>query len=144
MKTFMTQFSFKELHFQLGLLRHCKSSVQPNYVLYVHKLSIHYVHHWHCKWDCKNALAISKISKIVLILQFVDTAMGVDMKALQNGSSDYVEAVYQVKEAVAVRQRTPWYWPPWIYNMLPVGREVNRNTKLMHDFAYKVCGNDFK
>ena len=80
------------------------------------------------------------MSKIFLMLQFVDTAMGVDMKALQNGTSDYVKAVYQVKEAVAVRQRTPWYWPPWIYSMLPVGREVNRNTKLMHDFAYKVCG----
>lgn len=65
--------------------------------------------------------------------------MGVDMKALHNGKSDYVQAVYQVKEAIAVRQRSPWLWPKWIYNMLPVGRAETKNTKLMHDFAYKVC-----
>ena len=33
---------------------------------------------------------------------FSDTAMGVDMNALHNGESDYVKAVYQVKEAIAV------------------------------------------
>ena len=69
---------------------------------------------------------------------FSDTAMGVDMNALHNGESDYVKAVYQVKEAIAVRQRTPWLWPDFIYNALPVGREVKKNIKIMHDYAYKV------
>lgn len=71
-------------------------------------------------------------------IHFTDTAMGVEMNALENGESDYVKAVYQVKEAIAIRQRTPWYWPYWLYNMLPVGRAVNKNIKLMHDYAYKV------
>ncbi|XP_067928638.1 cytochrome P450 4V2-like [Watersipora subatra] len=67
-----------------------------------------------------------------------DTAMGVDMGALHDGESDYVKAVYLVKEAVAVRQRTPWYWPDFIYNSLPVGRKVNKAIDTMHQYAYKV------
>lgn len=60
------------------------------------------------------------------------------MDALDNGESEYVNAVYLVKEAIAVRQRTPWYWPEFLYDCLPVGRAVNHGINVMHQYAYKV------
>lgn len=69
---------------------------------------------------------------------FLDTAMGVDMNALNNGESDYVKAVYQVKETIAVRQRSPWLWPDLIFNATASGQLLKKNIKVMHDYAYKV------
>jgi len=75
----------------------------------------------------------------ILILIHTDTAMGVNMDALHNGESEYVKAVYLVKDAIAVRQRTPWYWPDFLYNYFtPMGWAVRRSINLMHQFAYKV------
>ena len=79
-------------------------------------------------------LVIFETSSCIL----ADTAMGVNMDALHHGHSDYVKAVYLVKAAIAVRQRTPWYWPDWIYDNLPVGREVNKGIDTMHSYAHKV------
>lgn len=67
-----------------------------------------------------------------------DTAMGINMNGLHHGDSEYVKAVYLVKDAIAVRQRTPWYWPDFIYHCLPIGRAVKEATALMHQYAYKV------
>lgn len=64
--------------------------------------------------------------------------MGTNIDALHNEDSEYVKAVYVVKDALAIRQRSPWYWPNFIYNNIPIGRKVNKGIKLMHEFAMKV------
>lgn len=64
--------------------------------------------------------------------------MGVNMDALHNQDNEYVKAVYLVKDAMAVRQRTPWYWPDVVYNNLPQGQKVNEAIDLMHQYALKV------
>lgn len=60
------------------------------------------------------------------------------MDALHNNGSDYVKAVYLVKDAIAVRQRTPWFWPDIVYDNLPIGKKVNQGIATMHKYAYKV------
>lgn len=68
----------------------------------------------------------------------LDTAMGVNMDALESGDSEYVKAVYLVKDAIAIRQRTLWYWPDFIYNRLAIGKACKKGIALMHQFTEKV------
>ena len=66
------------------------------------------------------------------------TAMGVDMEALQDTSSDYVKALNTIKVAISQRPQTPLYAFDIIYNILPAGRKHNQAIQLVHQFAYKV------
>ena len=69
---------------------------------------------------------------------FSDTAMGVKMDALHNSESDYVKAVFLVKDSMAIRQRSPWLWSDTIYYRLPQGKKVEAAIETMHQFAYTV------
>lgn len=64
--------------------------------------------------------------------------MGTQIDALHGNGLEYVEAVFCAKNIIAHRQRTPWLWPSFIFENLPVGRRLDRAIGVMHKKAYQV------
>nr|XP_022318084.1 cytochrome P450 4V2-like isoform X1 [Crassostrea virginica]XP_022318120.1 cytochrome P450 4V2-like isoform X1 [Crassostrea virginica] len=67
-----------------------------------------------------------------------ETAMGRTVEAQSNSDSDYVKSVNKMTELVLQRQRTPWYWPDFLYNTIGYGKEHDRCLKILHGFTNKV------
>ncbi|KAL4622360.1 cytochrome P450 4V2-like [Arapaima gigas] len=67
-----------------------------------------------------------------------ETAMGKKIFAQDNSDSDYVCSVYKMSDIITRRQRTPWFWPDFIYNLLGEGKEHKRNLKVLHSFTESV------
>ena len=64
--------------------------------------------------------------------------MGVQLDALENNESDYVNAVFFAKDTIFRRQRTPWLFNQFIFENLPIGRSLARSIKVLHQHAFKV------
>lgn len=43
-----------------------------------------------------------------------------------------------MSDIVSRRQRTPWFWPDFIYNCFGEGREHDKTLKILHSFTQKV------
>jgi hypothetical protein len=41
-------------------------------------------------------------------------------------------------EIIAMRSRSPWLWPDFIFNLLPIGRQQKKSLKVLHGFSQKV------
>ncbi|XP_062594490.1 cytochrome P450 4V2-like isoform X2 [Saccostrea cucullata] len=67
-----------------------------------------------------------------------ETAMGRTVDAQSNSESDYVKSVYKMTELVLQRQRTPWYWPDFLYNTIGYGKEHDKCLQILHGFTKKV------
>ena len=39
---------------------------------------------------------------------------------------------------INIRMRSPWLWPDFIFNHLPIGREHAKLLKILHGFSRKV------
>ncbi|XP_069680192.1 cytochrome P450 4C1-like isoform X1 [Periplaneta americana] len=66
-----------------------------------------------------------------------ESAMGTAVHA-QEGTSEYVNAVYDVTMAISKRVMQPLLYPDFIFNLTPLGRTHNKCLKIIHDFAKKV------
>ncbi|XP_033985126.1 cytochrome P450 4V2-like [Trematomus bernacchii] len=67
-----------------------------------------------------------------------ETAMGKKIYAQSNSDSEYVKSVYKMSDIISRRQRTPWFWPNFVYNYFGDGREHDRTLKVLHSFTNKV------
>ncbi|XP_037328235.1 cytochrome P450 4V2 [Pungitius pungitius] len=67
-----------------------------------------------------------------------ETAMGKKIHAQSHSDSEYVKSVYKMSDIVSRRQRTPWFWPDFVYNCFGEGREHDRTLKILHSFTHKV------
>ncbi|XP_028263336.1 cytochrome P450 4V8 [Parambassis ranga] len=67
-----------------------------------------------------------------------ETAMGKKVYAQSNSDSEYVRSVYKMSDIVSRRQRTPWFWPDFVYNYFGEGREQDKTLKILHSFTRKV------
>ncbi|XP_076001493.1 cytochrome P450 4V8 [Genypterus blacodes] len=67
-----------------------------------------------------------------------ETAMGKKVYAQNNSDSTYVQSVYKMSDIVSRRQRTPWFWPNFMYNCFGDGREHDKTLKILHSFTKKV------
>ncbi|XP_061108404.1 cytochrome P450 4V2 isoform X2 [Conger conger] len=67
-----------------------------------------------------------------------ETAMGKKIYAQNNSDSEYVQSVYKMSDIVTRRQRTPWFWPDFIYYFLGEGKEHNRRLEILHSFTESV------
>ncbi|KAL2077679.1 hypothetical protein ACEWY4_027183 [Coilia grayii] len=67
-----------------------------------------------------------------------ETAMGKKIDAQRNSNSEYVRSVYKMSDIITRRQRAPWFWPDWIYNLLGEGKEHLRRLKVLHNFTENV------
>ncbi|KAL7404326.1 hypothetical protein ABVT39_013145 [Epinephelus coioides] len=67
-----------------------------------------------------------------------ETAMGKKIYAQSNSDSEYVKCVYKMSDIISHRQRTPWFWPDFVYYFFGTGREHDKTLKILHSFTYKV------
>jgi len=54
----------------------------------------------------------------------------------ENGQCLYSSC--RMSDIITKRQRAPWLWPDWIYNMLQEGKEHSRRLKILHSFTKSV------
>ncbi|XP_038162073.1 cytochrome P450 4V2-like [Cyprinodon tularosa] len=67
-----------------------------------------------------------------------ETAMGRKIYAQSDSESEYVKCVYRMSDIVSLRQRTPWFWPDFIYYFFGEGKKHDKTLKTLHSFTYKV------
>ncbi|XP_053712540.1 cytochrome P450 4V2 [Synchiropus splendidus] len=67
-----------------------------------------------------------------------ETAMGKKIYAQSNSESEYVKCVYKMSDIISRRQRTPWFWPNFMYNYFGEGKEHDKTLRILHAFTYKV------
>ncbi|CAF1176401.1 unnamed protein product [Adineta steineri] len=92
-------------------------------------------------------LASMKLDKEVNLYSYIascaldiicETAMGLNIGAQHQRNSEYVDAVLKLTDLILKRQRMPWMWPDFVFNLLPEGREHNRCLNIVHQFTKKV------
>lgn len=91
--------------------------------------------------------------------------MGKKIYAQSNSESEYVKCVYRsgpslsrgsvtgsngvshilhfvlvsrMSDIISRRQRTPWFWPDFMYYVFGDGREHDSNLRVLHSFTSKV------
>ncbi|XP_037546350.1 cytochrome P450 4V2 [Nematolebias whitei] len=67
-----------------------------------------------------------------------ETAMGKKIHAQSDSESEYVKCVYRMSDIVSHRQRTPWFWPDFMYYIFGQGKEHDKTLKVLHSFTQKV------
>uniref|UniRef100_A0A3Q3LWB7 Cytochrome P-450AROM n=1 Tax=Mastacembelus armatus TaxID=205130 RepID=A0A3Q3LWB7_9TELE len=67
-----------------------------------------------------------------------ETAMGKKIYAQSNSDSEYVKSVYKMSDIISRRQRTPWFWPDFVYRYFGNRWEHDKTLKVLHTFTYKV------
>ncbi|KAM4585096.1 cytochrome P450 4V8 [Odontesthes bonariensis] len=67
-----------------------------------------------------------------------ETAMGKKIYAQSNSDSEYVQSVYRMSDIVSRRQRTPWFWPDFMYYHFGEGKEHDKTLKILHSFTNRV------
>ncbi|XP_015687266.1 cytochrome P450 4V2 [Protobothrops mucrosquamatus] len=67
-----------------------------------------------------------------------ETAMGKNIGAQKNKNSDYVKAVQSMSDLIHHRQKSPWLWPNFLYNMSGKGKQHYMNLKILHSFTDKI------
>ncbi|CAF1109070.1 unnamed protein product [Adineta steineri] len=92
-------------------------------------------------------LACMKLDKEVNLYSYIascaldiicEAAMGLNIGAQHQRNSEYVDAVLKLTDLILKRQRMPWMWPDFLFNLLPEGREHNRCLNIVHQFTKKV------
>ncbi|XP_061769031.1 cytochrome P450 4V2-like isoform X7 [Nerophis ophidion] len=67
-----------------------------------------------------------------------ETAMGKKINAQSDSESEYVQSVYKMSDIVSRRQRSPWFWPAFMYKYFGEGKVHDRTLKTLHSFTYEV------
>ena len=62
--------------------------------------------------------------------------MGVDVKALESGDSDYIKSLLVIKDLTDEKSRD--LTPRFLYNLTPTGRKFRQAVEFTQEFAYKV------
>ncbi|XP_028816482.1 cytochrome P450 4V7 [Denticeps clupeoides] len=83
-------------------------------------------------FDCFSLITLCALDIIC------ETAMGRNIYAQSNSDSEYVRSVYKMSDIITRRQRMPWFWPDWIYNLLGEGKEHQKRLRILHSFTESV------
>ncbi|XP_041838200.1 cytochrome P450 4V2 [Melanotaenia boesemani] len=83
-------------------------------------------------FNCSNHVTLCALDIIC------ETAMGKKIFAQSNSESEYVKSVYKMSDIVSRRQRTPWFWPDFVYYYIGEGKEHDKTLKILHSFTHKV------
>ncbi|KAM4707689.1 cytochrome P450 4V2-like [Discoglossus pictus] len=68
----------------------------------------------------------------------LETAMGKKIQAQSNSDSEYVQAIYKMSDTIHRRQKMPWLWPDFIFRCFKIGKQHDRDLKILHSFTNKV------
>ncbi|XP_017780722.1 PREDICTED: cytochrome P450 4C1-like [Nicrophorus vespilloides] len=67
-----------------------------------------------------------------------ETAMGIQFNAMDDGSSEYIDALCSVTGLAIMRMLRPWEMIPFIYKMTKNGKRYYRCVKILHEVATQV------
>ncbi|XP_060679852.1 cytochrome P450 4V2-like [Hemiscyllium ocellatum] len=67
-----------------------------------------------------------------------ETAMDKGISAQNNSDSEYIRAIYKMSDLIHRRQKMPWFWPDFLFNMFGEGKEHDKALKILHAFTEKV------
>ncbi|XP_028414063.1 cytochrome P450 4V2-like [Dendronephthya gigantea] len=67
-----------------------------------------------------------------------ETSMGIDIKAQYGSNPEYTKAVFSTCELIQERQKSPWLWPDFIYNITSSGRSHQKALNVLHGFTNQV------
>ncbi|XP_028417566.1 cytochrome P450 4V2-like [Dendronephthya gigantea] len=67
-----------------------------------------------------------------------ETSMGIDIKAQYGSNPEYTKAVFSTCELIQERQKSPWLWPDFIYNITSSGRSHQKGLNVLHGFTNQV------
>ncbi|XP_028415753.1 cytochrome P450 4V2-like [Dendronephthya gigantea] len=67
-----------------------------------------------------------------------ETSMGIDIKAQYGSNPEYTKAVFSTCELIQERQKSPWLWPDFIYNITSSGRSYQKALSVLHGFTNQV------
>ncbi|XP_068445341.1 cytochrome P450 4V8 [Clinocottus analis] len=84
------------------------------------------------EFDCFSHITLSALDIIC------ETAMGKKIHAQSQSDSEYVKRVYKMSDIVSRRQRSPWFWPDFLYNYFGEGREHDETLEILHSFTSDV------
>ena len=63
-----------------------------------------------------------------------ETSMGVKINA-QDSSSEYIDAIISMNSNIQLRQRSPWLWPKFLFQLTSNGKEYYKNLNILHNFT---------
>ncbi|XP_043545714.1 cytochrome P450 4V2-like isoform X2 [Chiloscyllium plagiosum] len=66
-----------------------------------------------------------------------ETAMDKGVSAQNNSDSEYIRAIYKLSDLIHRRQKMPWFWPDFLFNMFGEGKEHDKALKILHAFTEK-------
>lgn len=64
--------------------------------------------------------------------------MGVSVQAQQGHNSEYVQAIYEIGNAVYLRLVRPWLKPDLLFKMSAEGSKFRKSLVILHDFTRMV------
>nr|AHL88989.1 cytochrome p450 4V23 [Brachionus koreanus] len=67
-----------------------------------------------------------------------ESAMGQNVNAQHDKTSEYVQAVARISELVTFRLYNPLQWSDFIYRITPKGKDFKRCLKVLHNFTKKI------
>lgn len=68
-----------------------------------------------------------------------ETAMGVEINAMEQSNSEYVKAVSKISEDTIIRATRPWLHINFIFNNFSeIGKDYRKCTSILHGFTNKV------
>ncbi|XP_046861686.1 cytochrome P450 4V2-like isoform X2 [Xenia sp. Carnegie-2017] len=70
-----------------------------------------------------------------------ETSMGIDIHAQFGQNSEYISSVFSICELIQERQKSPWLWPDFIYNLLYQGKLTKKYLDILHNFTNRVIDN---
>ncbi|CAG5118710.1 unnamed protein product [Candidula unifasciata] len=65
-------------------------------------------------------------------------AMSYEGDVQRQGPNEYAKASTELTQAWALRSRTPWLWPDFIFRLTPTGRRFYKNCDYVHKVAEEV------
>lgn len=88
--------------------------------------------------DGKTAVDVFNDITLCALDIICETAMGRSVNAQKDSNSEYVQAVYKASEYTFLRQRSPWLWPQFLFNLIGPGKDYDRCLSVLHGFTEKV------
>ncbi|CAL1674035.1 unnamed protein product [Lasius platythorax] len=83
------------------------------------------------------AINIFPFANNVALDVICETAMGVDVCA-QEVETKYTATIHRGSKLILERLFRPWYWPDWLYNLVPSGKEYKSGLNTIHKFTREV------
>ncbi|XP_070169048.1 cytochrome P450 4C1-like isoform X1 [Polyergus mexicanus] len=83
------------------------------------------------------AINIFPFANNVALDVICETAMGVDIHA-QEVETKYTTTIHRSSQLIVDRFCQPWFWPDWLYNLSPLGKEYNSGLSKLHKFTKEV------